>query len=135
MTIGNIRFNSYDLGGHSQARKTWRDYCAQLDGIIFMVDAADRERMHETKKELDSLLEMAELQNVPFVVFGNKIDKKESFKEEELRDFLGLHFHQTYGKDPKQKNPGARPIEVFMCSVKARAGYSDGFEWLGSFFK
>lgn len=66
-----------------------------------MVDAADRERLHETKKELDSLLEMSELQNVPFVVFGNKIDKKESLKEEELREFLGLHFHQTYGKDPK----------------------------------
>ena len=66
-----------------------------------MVDAADRDRIVETKKELDSLLEMPELQSVPFVVFGNKIDKKESFKEDELREYLGLHFHQTYGKDPK----------------------------------
>jgi hypothetical protein len=30
---------------------------------------------------------------VPFVVFGNKIDKKESLKEEEMREALGLHFH------------------------------------------
>ena len=66
-----------------------------------MVDAADRERINEAKKELDSLLEMKELENVPFVVFGNKIDKKDSFKEEELREYLGLHFHQTYGKDTK----------------------------------
>jgi hypothetical protein len=36
---------------------------------------------------------MKELESVPFVVFGNKIDKKESMKEEELREFLGLHFH------------------------------------------
>jgi GTP-binding protein SAR1 len=93
VTIGNIRFNSYDLGGHTQARKTWKEYCGQLDGIIFMVDSADRERIAETKKELDSLLEMPELQNVPFVVFGNKIDKKESLKEEELREYLGLHYH------------------------------------------
>ena len=125
--IGNIRFNSYDLGGHIQARKTWRDYCAQLDGIIFMVDAADRMRINESKKELEMLLEMNELQNVPFVIFGNKIDKKESFNEEELREILRLHYHQTYGKDPKQKNPGARPIEVFMCSVLKRVGYADGF--------
>ena len=61
MTIGNIRFNSYDLGGHLQARKTWREYCGQLDGIIFMVDAADRDRILEAEKELRSLLEMAEL--------------------------------------------------------------------------
>ena len=93
MTIGNIRFNTYDLGGHLQARKTWREYCGQLDGIIFIIDAADKERIAESKRELDSLLEMKELENVPFVIFGNKIDKKDSLKEEELRDYLGLHFH------------------------------------------
>ena len=101
VTIGNIRFNSYDLGGHTQARKTWRDYCAQLDGIIFIIDAADRERLPEAKKELDTLLEMAELQSIPFVIFGNKIDKRDALKEEELREYFGLHYHQTMGKDPK----------------------------------
>ena len=100
-----------------------------------MVDDADRERIPEAKRELDSLLEMTELQNVPFVVFGNKIDKKESFKEDELREYLGLHYHVTYGKDPKQKNPGARPIEMFMCSVMKRVGYADGFQWLSNFIK
>ena len=61
VTIGNIRFNSYDLGGHTQARKTWKDYCGQLDGIIFMVDAAAKDRIKESKQELDMLLEMPEL--------------------------------------------------------------------------
>ena len=61
VTIGNIRFNSYDLGGHLQARKTWRDYCGQLDGLIFMVDSSDRNRLAEAQKELAGLLEMAEL--------------------------------------------------------------------------
>ena len=50
-----------------------------------MVDASDHTRMQEAKKELESLLQMPELQNVPFVVFGNKIDKKESLKEDEFR--------------------------------------------------
>ena len=93
ITIGNIRFNSYDLGGHLQARKTWKEYFGQLDGIVFLIDAADRDRISEAKKELDTLLEMKELENVPFVIFGNKIDKKDSFKEEELRDYLGLPYH------------------------------------------
>jgi GTP-binding protein SAR1 len=47
----------------------------------------------EAKKELDILLEMKELETVPFVVLGNKIDKKESLKEDEMREVLGLHFH------------------------------------------
>jgi GTP-binding protein SAR1 len=56
VTIGNIRFNSYDLGGHLQARKTWQEYCGTVDGIIFMVDASDASRMQEARKELESLL-------------------------------------------------------------------------------
>ena len=78
---------------------------------------------------------MPELQNVPFVIFGNKIDIKNSLKEEELRDIFQLPYHQTYGKDPNQKNPGARPIEIFMCSVMKRVGFADGFEWLAKFIK
>ena len=135
VTIGNIRFNSYDLGGHQQARKTWAEYCGTLDGIIFMVDAAEHDRLEESKTELQKLLEMPELSNVPFVVFGNKIDKKESLKEEELRGVLGLPYHQTWGKEASQKNPSARPIEVFMCSVVKRVGYQDGFQWLSQFIK
>ncbi len=44
-----------------QARKTWSDYCGTVDGIIFMVDAADTDRIKEAKIELDSLLAMPEL--------------------------------------------------------------------------
>ncbi len=71
---------------------------------------------------------MQELKDVPFVVFGNKVDKKEALKEEEFRSVMGLEYHLTKGKDPSAYNPGARSnIEVFMCSVKGRCGYSDGF--------
>ena len=44
-----------------QARKTWENYYASVDAIIFLVDAADRERLSEAKKELDELLKMQEL--------------------------------------------------------------------------
>lgn len=47
--IGNINFNSYDLGGHRTARKTWTDYYSTVDGIIFMVDAVDKKRIAEVR--------------------------------------------------------------------------------------
>ena len=93
VTIGNIRFNSYDLGGHDAARRTWTDYCGTLDGVIYLIDAADSSRLQESKTELDKLLQMPELANVPFVIFGNKIDKREALKEEEIREIMGLPFH------------------------------------------
>ena len=81
------------MGGHLAARKTWENYYAQVDGIIYMVDAADKERLNESKKELEELLQMPDLAEVPFVIFGNKIDIKDAVSEEELREIMGLHYH------------------------------------------
>ena len=58
-----------------------------------MIDAAEHGRLEESKAELDKLLQMPELSNVPFVIFGNKVDKKDALKEEELREVMGLPFH------------------------------------------
>lgn len=132
LVIGKIRFTTYDLGGHTTARKLWSDYCAKCDGIVFLVDAAEPERFPEAKKELGKLLADEHVANVPFLVLGNKIDKSEAVGEGELRAALGL-LHTT-GKDTKgEKDPDTRPIEVYMCSIILKMGYADGFKWLASY--
>ena len=73
---------------------------------------------------------MQELKDVPFVVFGNKIDMKDAMSEEELREQMNLPFHNTWGKDKNNVNAGARKAEIFMISVQKRVGYADGFEWI-----
>ena len=124
--MGNIRFRTFDLGGHEIARKIWRDYFAAVDGVVFMVDSADRDRFYLVKQELDGLLNTEELMNVPFVIFGNKIDMPQAASEDELRNILGLPPFQG-------KIEGVRPAEVFMCSVARKQGYADGFKWLSQF--
>merc|ERR1711988_1112732 len=101
LMIKNIRFRTYDLGGHETARRIWKDYFATVDGIIFIVDAADRTRFQEAKEELSGLLEEQSLSTVPFVVLGNKIDIPTAASEDELRNALGLYGHTTYGKVKK----------------------------------
>eukprot|EP00435_Cladocopium_sp_Y103_P015135 s636_g3.t1 len=117
LMIKNIRFRTYDLGGHETARRIWKDYFATVDGIIFLVDAADRTRFQEANEELNGLLNEQALANVPFVVLGNKIDIPTAASEDELRNALGLFSHMTYGRDAKKGDSSVRPVELFMVSV------------------
>ncbi len=131
LSLGNISFLAYDLGGHEIARRVWRDFYVDIDAVVFMIDAADKERFDESKNELENLMLNDELKDIPFLILGNKIDCAEAVNETELRHHFNLS--QTYGKGVCGKINGVRPIEIFMCSVAKRQGYKEGFTWVSQF--
>eukprot|EP00800_Vazella_pourtalesii_P016704 TRINITY_DN4878_c0_g2_i1.p1 TRINITY_DN4878_c0_g2~~TRINITY_DN4878_c0_g2_i1.p1 ORF type:complete len:188 (+),score=31.83 TRINITY_DN4878_c0_g2_i1:84-647(+) len=88
--VKNVSFTVWDVGGQDKIRPLWRHYFNGSDGLIFIVDSADKERLPEAKNELHSILEDAEMANVPVVVFANKQDLPGAENPANLVRELGL---------------------------------------------
>ncbi|XP_064387911.1 uncharacterized protein LOC135336065 [Halichondria panicea] len=123
--IDGVRIRLLCQGGcNRRPRLFLQDYCAVVDAAVFMVDAADKERLEEAKKELHNILADT---NFPVLVLGNKIDLPRAVSEEELNTALGIPLDQKLDIETAKE---VGRVKVFMCSAVKRIGYGEGFRWL-----
>ena len=64
----------WDVGGQDKIRPLWRHYFQNTQGIIFVVDSNDRDRIIEAREELQRMLNEDELRNAVLLIFANKQD-------------------------------------------------------------
>lgn len=138
ITIGGMKLNAFDMGGHQAARRLWVQYLdAESNasiGVVFVVDARDMGRFDEARAELVALMTSVRDAQIPIAVLGNKIDAPPSglgalaVGEHQLRMALGLPQEDA-------SSSSRYPCELFMCSVVARVGLQEPFEWLASRMK
>lgn len=62
------------MGGQDKIRPLWRHYFQNTQGIIFVVDSNDRDRVVEAREELQRMLNEDELRDALLLVFANKQD-------------------------------------------------------------
>ena len=86
----NIQFTVWDVGGQDKIRPLWRHYFQNTQGIIFVVDSNDRERVSEAREELQRMLNEDELRDALLLVFANKQDLPNAMNASEITDKLGL---------------------------------------------
>lgn len=83
-------FHFWDVGGQEKLRPLWRSYTRCADGIVFVVDSVDAERIEEAKAELHKITRLAENQGVPVLVVANKQDLRNSLSLPEMESMLSL---------------------------------------------
>lgn len=120
---GSVNFRAWDLGGHEAVRQLWDDFLPSTDGVVFLVDSADSDRLAECEEELSALAADDSLFDVPIAVIYNKMDIPFALGEEELNTALGWQ--------ELERRDG--PIRSFRCSVLQGLGYDEAFVWLSNF--
>lgn len=94
--IKSLEYNGYtlnlwDVGGQKSLRSYWRNYFECTDGLIWVVDSADKMRMESCKAELEVLLQEERLGGATLLVLANKQDLPGALSSQEIRD-VGVKF-------------------------------------------
>eukprot|EP00842_Homolaphlyctis_polyrhiza_P004055 jgi/Hompol1/4650/HPOL_003803-RA len=91
------KLNIWDVGGQKSIRSYWRNYFETTDGLVWVVDSADRQdRMEDCKRELKELLKEERLAGASLLIFANKQDLSAALTYEEIKDLLDLESIQTH---------------------------------------
>jgi small GTP-binding protein len=116
----NIAFTVWDVGGQDKIRPLWRHYFQNTQGLIFVVDSADRERVAESAEELAKMLSEDELRDAILLVFANKQDLPNAMPASELTEKLGLNSLR-----------GRRWYIQSTCATQGQGLY-EGLDWLSN---
>ena len=87
----NMSFTLWDVGGEDKIRPLGRHSFQNTQGLIFVVDSNDRDRVVEVWDELHRMLNEDELRNVVLLVFAYKQDLPNTMNMSAIIDKLGLH--------------------------------------------
>ncbi|CAL5323501.1 unnamed protein product [Camellia sinensis] len=119
----NVVFTVWDVGGQEKLRPLWRHYFNNTDGLIYVVDSLDRERIGKAKQEFQAIIRDPFMLNSIILVFANKQDMKGAMTPMEVCEGLGLY-------DLKNRKWHIQGT----CALKGDGLY-EGLDWLASTLK
>lgn len=120
LTFMGCTLNVWDVGGQQSLRSYWRNYFEQTDGLIWVVDSNDADRLCDCKAELHDLLKEERLAGASLLIFLNKIDIPTALTPNEIERLLDI--------DTIRK--GRRHVYLCACSAKTGQGLMDGISWM-----
>ncbi|KAK6747287.1 hypothetical protein RB195_000475 [Necator americanus] len=118
ITKGNVTIKLWDIGGQPRFRSMWERYCRGVNAIVFMVDAADEDKLEASRNELMQLLDKAQLDAIPVLVLGNKKDLPGALDERQLIERMNLSAIQN------------REICCYSISCKEKENIDITLQWL-----
>ncbi|XP_074660122.1 uncharacterized protein LOC141912688 [Tubulanus polymorphus] len=125
--FGRFDITMYDLGGGKGIRDIWKNYFAEVYGIVYVLDSTERERFAEAKFVLLNLLENARIAGKPLLVLANKQDMEGAMDEIDIIEAISLE---------ELVNVNKCPCRIETCAAikgqgkKLDKAIQSGFLWL-----
>ena len=116
----NFNFTIWDVGGQDKIRVLWKHYYQNTDGLIFVVDSNDQDRIEDAAEELKKLLEAEDLKNCPVLVLANK------------QDLDGVLAPGEVCRQLKTGEIKGRTWRVQGTSATTGQGLKEGLDWMAS---
>ena len=113
-----LNFTVWDVGGQDKIRILWKHYYQNSDGIIFVVDSNDKDRVSEASEELMKMLSEEELKECCLLIMANKQDLPDALSPNDITDKLGV------------KNLKGREWLVQGTSATTGQGLKEGLDWM-----
>ena len=114
----NLEFNCWDIGGQFKLRSLWHHYFENAQGLIYVVDSNDGERIDESAESLRSVLDDESMAGVPILVYANKMDMPNAMSVPQISERLGL------------ANLRDRKWQVQASNAQRGDGLFEGMDWL-----
>ena len=117
-----LRMQVWDVGGQQKIRKLWRHYYQGVEGLIYIIDSSDSERIEEAQIELQSILEdEAFPSDACVLIFANKQDLPLAMTPQEVLEKLQLRSMRALQD---------RPWSVKAACATTGDGLDRGLDWL-----
>ncbi|KAK2723096.1 ADP-ribosylation factor-related protein 1-like [Artemia franciscana] len=115
-----VKVSFWDLGGQEELQSLWDKYYAESHGIIYIVDAFDRERIEESEKAFGKMIASEALTGVPILLLANKQDLPDCMGVREVKPIFQQSGSQI----------GTRDFMVMPVSALRGDGVEEGISWL-----
>merc|ERR1712110_499174 len=113
-----MSFTVWDSGGQDKIRNLWRYFYQGTQGVIFVVDSNDRDRVESAREELSRILSDDKLRDTSLLVFANKQDLPSSMSVAEITEKLSL------------RKISSRAWYIQSVCATTGDGLHEGLDWL-----
>lgn len=80
----------YDCAGGTRYRAMWDFFAGECDGVIYVIDSADKARLSLAKTNIEDFLRHPLLERKPVVFVANKQDVPGALTKEEIKRLISL---------------------------------------------